>query len=272
MGYTEHMAPKERAPKPKPPAAAVRTPARKRRLPDGETEPPASIKKPKQQWSWGVTWMLFRVASVITLGLADRVVEKWTRCTGKTDKHVADSYVHRYHYEVGFLQDDHAEEAANPGIAAARRRTRQLGLGKIKSHPDRVTKFAIFERFVLERCPNHPWAAWLRGLPVQGNDPLDEADWQDMVANRVAFVPPTKGLVEQYIDSLRWGNIDPAVHSSFQDNAELPSNKPVHKGGTIRVYVASITATVKEFGADPVTKGDDIVSVIKDFIEEDGKK
>ena len=134
------MAPKERAPKPKPPAAAVRTPARKRRLPDGETEPPASIKKPKQQWSWGVTWMLFRVASVITLGLSDRVVEEWTRCTGKTDKHVADSYVHRYHYEVGFLQDDHAEEAENPGLAAARRRTRQLGLGKIKSHPDRVTR------------------------------------------------------------------------------------------------------------------------------------
>ena len=68
--YTEHMAPKKRAAKPKPPAAAaVRTPARKRRLPDEETEPPVTIKKPKQQWSWGVTWMLFRVVSVTTLGL-----------------------------------------------------------------------------------------------------------------------------------------------------------------------------------------------------------
>jgi len=178
--------------------------------------------------SWGVSFMLFRMLAPLQMA-AGRVASLWNRCRGTTNGHSADSYVHRYQYDVGFLQSDSSEEASNPGIARSRRRLRQLGIGAIASHPLRVTHFSFFERFVLATNPAHPWAEWLRGLPITSDEPATAAELDDLGKNKLPFMPPTSGLVEQYIDCLRWGDIDPNV------NKDLPSpdESPKHRGGTI---------------------------------------
>jgi hypothetical protein len=230
------MSAHKRMKKPTAPAAApAHTPKKRSAAGAGAAQDAQQTpaKKPKKH-SWGVPFMLFRLLTPMYLA-AQRVVQHFSRCSGREPDHMADSYVHRYHYEVGFLADDDAEERANAEIQAARRRTRQLGIGQIKSHDQRVTNFAIFERWVLERMPQHEWAQWLLQLEVRGEEPLHEDELNGLAQDKQKFMAPSKALVETYIDALRFGDIDLSSHSSFDNNLPIPDFKPLHKGGTVRV-------------------------------------
>ena len=82
--------------------------------------------------------MLFQFLFDVAVA-ADRKGKSWVRCSGTKGGHVADSIVHRYDFEVGFLTPNSAEEDSNHRIKAANRRLRQLGIGRIPSHAQRVT-------------------------------------------------------------------------------------------------------------------------------------
>ena len=103
--------------------------------------------------------------------------------------------MHRYQREVGFLRADAVEEAEDQGIAAARKRLRQDGAGQIKSHTQRVKRFALFERYCLEKHPDHEWSKWLLGLQVDGAEPIDEGTLHERQQQRITFKAPTEGLV-----------------------------------------------------------------------------
>lgn len=208
--------------------------------------------------------MLFRFPFDVAVA-AGRKVQSWVRCSGTKEGHVADSIVHRYDFEVGFSTPSSAEEDSNPQIKAANRRLRQLGIGQIPSHAQRVTKWALFERFVLTHNGAHDWAVWLLSVRalIGTEEPASAQVLDELARTRVKFVAPPEGLVKQYIDALRFGTIN-------ADQMPAPDAKPEHKGGTIRVYVSAIGATCKEFDAVDPTKTDLVKNIVKGFINEDG--
>ena len=142
-GSDAQPAKKQRNRKPLPPAAAqIRTP-NKRTTAGSAAEGPPTAKKPRH-YAWGVVFMLFRLPIQLA-ATAGRKAVGYVRCSGTVEGHVADSAVHRYEYEVGFLTASRTEEDSNPAIKNANRLIRQLGIGPIKSHDQRVTKWALFE-------------------------------------------------------------------------------------------------------------------------------
>ena len=67
--------------------------------------------------------------------------------------------------------------------------------GKIKSHDQRVNRFSYFERYCLEKHPDHEWTKWLLALAVDGDDQPDAETLRQRQGQRIEFQPPTEGLV-----------------------------------------------------------------------------
>ena len=272
--------------KPKPPATAAKAKStggaapssqqtvaggsRKRKEPAEEPEVPedpepedleAEEEPARREFAtgWGAPFMIFRVllGIVTTVASVDTVRWLWQRCTGTTEGHVSDSFVYRYEREVGFLRRDAAEEAADARIAAARERLRQDNAGKIKSHDQRVNRFSYFERYCLDKHPDHEWCVWLRSLGNGGDHTPDEATLAELRRDRLEFMAPTEGLVTAYAQALR-------------NNPDGDSYIEMHKGGTIRVYVGAIGACCKEFHAEPPTH--EIAPVIAEWEDTDGNE
>ena len=143
----------------------------------------------------------------------------WRTCTGEDANRCPDSYVHCYSRCTRFLRVDHAEEAGDEKIRAARTMILAFGDGQIKSHAQRVDNFSYFELYCLVHHGESYWSKWL--LSLKSNDNF---------IDRVVFMAPTCGLVTAYATHLRY--------------------KKKHKGGTIRVYIGAISATCREFGVE----------------------
>ena len=118
--------------------------------------------------------MLFRVLMTAVAAGTAVAASTWQRCKSTQVTHKSDSFCHRYHREVGFKRDDDddAQEQMDARIAAARERIRGSNAGKIKSHCQRVTRWGMFERYCLQRHPDHRWSKWLVDLGVQGEEIL----------------------------------------------------------------------------------------------------
>ena len=309
------------APKPKTPRGATinteRTVAgaagkRKARAPEEEESPSPVLDDEEEEdeneeeepvrrefaMAWGSKFMLFRILMrlVSVVGAAPRWV--WHRCGGTAPAHVADSHVYRYEREAGFLRHDAAEEAADERIAAARERLRQDNAGMIKSHDQRVTRFAYFERYCLVKHPEHEWCQWLKSLQVGGEKPPDVAALEHRRLQRIAFMPPTEGLVRRSgpaicqqlarVSRTRVPHTRPprpqppclfvllcvsqvtSYAQSLRDDPDADSYIAKHKGGTIRVYVGAVGACCKEFHAEPPTH--EIAAAIAEWEDEDGNE
>ena len=132
---------------------------------------------------FGKAWMLFRLlmigATVVSfaptcgswlqiLTAAAAAGAVWARSgsdgkDGTVQQHHADSRVHRYGREVGFRRANQAEIDADP-------RSRQVyaqlrgQVNKVRSHMQRVSNFALFERYALEFHAARDYCAFLRQL------------------------------------------------------------------------------------------------------------
>lgn len=147
--------------------------------------------------------MLFRLFVQVACNVAATpFIWMSQRCSGTEPHHDPDSYVYRYEREVGFKRADAAEEAADARIRAARNKLRQKGDGKIKSHDQRVARFALFERYCLEKHSDHAWSKWLLSLGSQGEKPQSESEIAERKEDQVTFEAPTEGLVTAYAQAL----------------------------------------------------------------------
>ena len=90
---------------------------------------------------------------------------RWQACPVGTAYATADNIIHRYDREVGFAVSaaDQAEEDSTPAVHQAAEAARQ-DPKKSWSHWQRVSRMALFLRWLRARCPTSPYKAWLREL------------------------------------------------------------------------------------------------------------
>ena len=146
--------------------------------------------------------------------------------------HLIDSRVHRFDRDIGFLQaeDDQAMIERNEATAQAYARRRQQ-VEKRKAHHSTVDRWAMFERWVLDRMAGEPYALFLKKCEV--------------LEGPLRFEAPPIGLVVTYMDTLR---NDPG--GVFQ-NA---------RAGTIKSYLGGISSVCHEFGISSSPVSADAVS------------
>jgi hypothetical protein len=130
--------------KPKAPFSAVglrSSPKRMRKAQD----PPGTADVPKNVRfgvlpQCGQEFMLFRL----------KVEGGWEMCDQSQPGHATDSACHRYRREISFQSLARANRQDDAVMAAAQDAIDAEGIGDIKSHPQRVNRFAYFERYCCE--------------------------------------------------------------------------------------------------------------------------
>ena len=172
-------------------------------------------------------------------------VPHWVRCEGRDEGHQIDSRVHFYDREVGFLQADADQEMIerNEATAAAFARRRQQ-VEKRKSHHKTVDRWSMFERWVLARMSDEPYAQFLR-------------DCNDLKPG-LRFLAPPVALVVTYMDTLR------------DDPGEVFEKL---LAGSIKAYLGGISSVCGEFGitSSPV-HADAVSKQLKKWKDDDGEE
>ena len=157
------------------------------------------------------------------------------RCDNFDPQREVDSIVHSYDREVGFKRHNQAAIDRDEAIAAAYHELRN-DQAKFKSHVQRVETFNLFERYVLERHPDHEYASYLGTfIRIMDEDVLLSGE-----SRSLAFMPPPEELVVTYAMNLRKDKKEPVYDEP---------DKPDHVYGTIKKYIGAITGTCVEFHA-----------------------
>lgn len=165
-------------------------------------------------------------------------------CHGTTDGHIADNHVFRYHRHVGFLRHNQAVLDADDALAEIYRDLR-CNTKKAKSYNQRVERFSMFLRYILDRWPGHSYCAYIRKL---NDDALQHfaafkrrqqggAGVALELPARVAFELPPEELCAAWALNLRKDEAVPY----------RPAHDVDHCAGTIKQYLAKISATVTEY-------------------------
>jgi hypothetical protein len=126
--------------KPKRPAAADLLPERAGKTSD---EPASSVKRSRRVdgTSFFAAGMLFRM---------QEEGNRWRMCSSTQVGHAADSKIHRYRREIGFHNLASEKARSDQVIADAEDLIAAEGIGDMKSHAQRVMRFAQFERYCQE--------------------------------------------------------------------------------------------------------------------------
>ena len=182
----------------------------------------------------------------------------WIACEPQDVGHSPDSGVHRYDRVHGFAvtEEELSMMARNPTIAAAERTSRMAT--KQVSHLQTVTRWAVFERYVLTFHPNEPYADFLRKCRQLALETEEDRDGQPV--ERIRMEAPPALLLLAYMQKLRFD--DP--------NQALPSRKH----GTIRMWAkAGIASVLLEFSVagEWPTKDARVVRQLKEW-EQDGEE
>ena len=113
---------------------------------------------------------------------------EWARCEGRDEGHMIDSRVHRFDRDIGFLLAEDDQAMINEATAQAYARRRQQ-VEKRKAHHSTVDRWAMFERWVIDRMAGEPYALFLKKCEV--------------LEGPLRFEAPPIGLVVTYMDTLR---------------------------------------------------------------------
>ena len=150
-----------------------------------------------------------------------------SRATTAALGRVADSLNHRYARVVGFMRHNQSAIDDDPACAAAYAFMDQVELEH--SHAARIERFAIFERYVLERHAQSAYAAYLGRLRADS-----ESHEQGEFHEKLAFMAPPEELVVAFIANLR---------------KDSKGEVPPHKYEGIKALCGAITGTCLEFGS-----------------------
>ena len=175
----------------------------------------------------------------------------WQPCGGLDEGHELDSRVHRYDRQRGFLKTaaDKASIERNAEVEAAYRR-RQEDVEKSVSHVQTVRKWSLFERYVLARMEDEPYAKFLQRCAEQARP--------DYQGPQLRFEAPPSAMVVAYMDALR----------------DDPKGDYVVKlkGGSIKTYLGGISAVCHEFNSSEApTEARDVVTVLAKWKAADGE-
>jgi hypothetical protein len=145
---------------------------------------------------------------------------------------------------VGFHELDEGVDV-DGGIETARAYHRKHEVTAKKSHLQTAEQYAMFERYVLEMHPNHPYTTYLH-----------EVENATLTGQKVEYKGPSSGLIEAYIHDLRGGG----------------AGKGGVKGGTIKTYLGAISSAHTQFGFGKESPMDHptIRSLIKKYQDDDG--
>ena len=98
---------------------------------------------------------------------ADIGDERWVSCAEGDYGTSADNIIHLYDRVVGFTESEQ-DRMEMEATAAVRRSAHEFRSGmKFWSHWQRVTRFALFVRWVKAECPDSPYTAFLARLDAR---------------------------------------------------------------------------------------------------------
>lgn len=160
--------------------------------------------------------------------------QSWDVCGGTDFGRVADSIVHRYARKVGFERHNQAQIDMDPVASAAYAEIDASDDAKGQSHPKRVERVSIFERYVQARHPDHEYVRYLRELLRKSSSDAD-----GLPEAKLAFVSPPEELVVSFVWNLRKDKVAPINEGT----------KPDHKYEGIKAYTGAITGMCQEFGS-----------------------
>ena len=186
---------------------------------------------------------------------------RWQACPVGTAYATADNIIHRYDREVGFAVSaaDQAEEDSTPAVHQAAEAARQ-DPKKSWSHWQRVSRMALFIRWLRARCPTSPYEAWLRELE-RGIYAKQNGEHFERLAYKVRLHIPIVSAHDNHPHAQACPALSPTLptppaqmpptslieaYIAFMDNDPL-QQVPRFLAGSIKAYVAAISGTCGEF-------------------------
>jgi hypothetical protein len=174
----------------------------------------------------------------------------YSSCESTHPDRMADNRHVRYDRIIGFVRHNQAVMDNNERIAAMYAELRAAPKAQ-EAFEQKVERFSLFERYVLERWPKDTYCDYLR-----------ELERCSSYTNTIVYQKPPEHLVIDWALNLRKDKIKPYREADLVD----------HVYSTIRVYLASVNGTVQDFagaGADSPAKAELLANKLREWKRKD---